>query len=367
MNKMKPKKILTILGGLFVSAVFLLVGVKELQNSRRLIDHGKTTTGKILDLDEQRTAKGGHLYYIEVEYRTETGVPLTRKVKVKRSVFNSVNVSDPIKVHYLPECPSICALGETVPLEYSNIIWGAGFLGGAIFLMLFIKQPADHEEAVDVVAREVNFLKTTHHEWSHANPKQFPHLDSAFYDTTKRHLEHVGYRFISDLEDLTVRKHSGVKVFVRQLISPDESIAAGIYHFKPIWQHRVLGAKQAKVTEFESWFSDGTFVVTGNAEMAGRLDSPPEIDSLQFASGTPWNIVLDAHRLRVQKHLASRPAVQAIRYKTEDDLIRAGSEQRRIKGDFRQHAGLSKAELERITGKKNQEIDNLHAALTERV
>jgi hypothetical protein len=360
----KAKKIFAIFGGFFLAALFLFVGTKELQNSRRIVDHGKTTIGTILELDEQRTAKGGRLYYIEVEYRTDTGVTLSKEVKVKRSLFEAVNVADPIKVHYLPEDPSICALGETISLQYANIIWGAVFLIGTTVLIIFFKQPANHEELVDSLQQNIEFLKVTHHEWVPADSKKFKHLDLAFYDTIKRNLEHIGYRFISDVEDLTVRQNSGVKCFARQFISPDESTVAGIYHMRPIWHHRVLGAKEAKVTEFESRFSDGSFVVTGNAEMAGKLDSPPEIDSRQFAAGTLWNVVLDAHRFRVQQHLASSRALQVIPFKNEGDIISALSEQRRIIGEFRRRAGLSKRELERIVEMKGRDVDNLHAALS---
>lgn len=97
------------------------MGIRDFRNSKRLIDHGIATTGKVLDLEERRSRKGRQSYYIEAEYETAAGSTLTRRVQVKAELFESVQSGSPIKVHYLPEDPTVCTLGENVSLQYSNI------------------------------------------------------------------------------------------------------------------------------------------------------------------------------------------------------------------------------------------------------
>jgi hypothetical protein len=118
--------------------------------------------------------------------------------------------------------------------------------------------------------------------------------------------------------------------------------------------------------DFETWFTDGCFVCTSNAEMAGKLDSPPAIDALHMPAGTPWDILIQAHRNRVGKYLANHPGVQPVKLNGPADVSRARDEQQRIKAEFRQRTGLSRAELERLGGQQGKAVDELHDSLTAR-
>lgn len=140
---------------------------------------------------------------------------------------------------------------------------------------------------------------------------------------------------------------------------------ADLYHFVPKFPLRVLGAKPAKVLDLETWFSDGAFVCTSNAEMAGKLDSPPAIDALRLPAGTTWDMLLETHQRRVGKYLAAHPGVKPVRLEGMADVRRAQDEQQRIKAEFRKRTGLSKTELERMAGTQGRGVDRLHDALTE--
>jgi len=141
---------------------------------------------------------------------------------------------------------------------------------------------------------------------------------------------------------------------------------ADFYHFVPQFTSRLLGAKSAKVLDLETWLSDGCFVCTSNAEMAGKLESPPAIDALRMPAGTTWDTLVQAHQNRVAKYLAAHPGVEAIKLKSMADVRRAQDEQQRIKAEFRQRIGLTRTELERFAGTQGREVDQLHDALNER-
>src|SRR5207247_4498873 len=110
----------------------------------------------------------------------------------------------------------------------------------------------------------------------------------------------------------------------------------------------VLGAKEAKALDLESWFSNGCFVCTSNAEMAGKLDPPREIDALHLPAATPWEMLLETHTRRVSDYLAAHAGIAAVQLNGMPDMRRAQEAQQRIKAEFRKNRGLSTPELERI-------------------
>jgi hypothetical protein len=195
---------------------------------------------------------------------------------------------------------------------------------------------------------------------------KFKYLDLAFYDNGRRHLEALGYRYLDDQENVTLRRRSGISTFIRILLSRDQTTMADFYHFIPRFALRILGAKSSKVLDLETWFSDGCFVCTSNAEMAGKLESPPAIDALRLPAGTAWDMLLEAHQRRVNKYLATHPGVTPVKLTGLADVRRAQDEQQRIKAEFRRRIGLSRTELERFAGAQGREVDRLHDALTER-
>jgi hypothetical protein len=131
----KFKSTLAIICSFLLGTLLLVLGIQQFLSSKRLIDHGKVAMGKVLDFEQRRKRGGGRDFYLQVEYQTDGAATFTCKAQVKRALFDSVRVSGPIKVHYLPEAPSVCAVGETVSLQYMDILLGAVFLGTAIFLI----------------------------------------------------------------------------------------------------------------------------------------------------------------------------------------------------------------------------------------
>ena len=362
----KFKKVLSIIALLVMGVVFIFVGSKDLVHSRQLAALGKTTTGQVVDGEDDVSGRlHTHTYYLQVRFRPEKASTISPRIEVSKSVYQSAQIGGTIKVHYLPEDPTICQAGETVQTRFGNLLWGIGFLLGAGYLMLFFQQPIDQKEAVERIGESVKTLALEQFEYISVDAARFKLLDLAFYDNGRRHLETLGYRFLDDQENITLRRRSGISTFIRILVSGDQTTMADFYHFVPQFTSRLLGAKSAKVLDLETWLSDGCFVCTSNAEMAGKLESPPAIDALRMPAGTTWDTLIQAHQNRVAKYLAAHPGVEAIKLKSMADVRRAQDEQQRIKAEFRQRIGLSKAELERFAGTRNREVDQLHDALTE--
>jgi len=362
----KSKKILSIIGLLVMGVVFIFVGSKDLVHSRQLAALGKATTGQVVDGEDDVSGRlHTHTYYLQVRFRPETGGAISPRIEVSESVYQSAPLGSAVKVQYLPEDPTICQAGETVQTRFGHLLWGLGFLLGAGYLMLFFQQPVDQKEAVERLGESVKTLSIAQFEYISVEAAKFKHLDLAFYDHGRRHLEALGYRLLDDQENVTLRRRSGISTFIRILVSGDQTTMADFYHFVPKFKSRLLGAKSAKVLDLETWFSDGCFVCTSNAEMAGKLESPPAIDALRMPAGTPWDTLLQAHQNRIAQYLAAHPGVEAVKLAGLADVRRAQDEQQRIKAEFRKRIGLSKTELERFAGTQSREVDQLHDALTE--
>jgi hypothetical protein len=363
----KSKKILSIIILSVMGILFTLVGSKNLIHSRQLEVRGKDVTGQVLDGEDDVSGRfHRHTYYLQVRFQPENGGPVNQRVEVSGSVYQSVSIGSTVKVHYLLEDPAICQAGDTVELRYGNLLWGIVFILGAGYLLVFFRQPADKQEAVESIGEHVKTLSITQFEYVSVKAEDFKHLDLAFYDQGRRHLEALGYRFLDDQENVTLRRRSGIHTFLRILLSGDQTTMADLYHFVPKFTLRLLGAKPAKVLDLETWFSDGHFVCTSNAEMAGKLDSPPAIDALRLPAATTWDMLVEAHQRRVSNYLANHREAKPVKLSGLADVRRAQDEQQRIKAEFRRRTGLSRTELERFAGTQGKAVDELHDALTER-
>jgi hypothetical protein len=117
-------------------------------------------------------------------------------------------------------------------------------------------------------------------------PSDFPELDCEFYDRVRSSLEAHGFRFLGDRENITLsRIVPDSRTFIRTTVSADGSIVGGAYHLKV---RRVRGIPVEKRTiEFETEFSDGTFLSTSNAGAIARNFPVPGIDAKRCPEETP--------------------------------------------------------------------------------
>jgi hypothetical protein len=344
----------------FGLGIFLISrGATEYGNAKKLADHGKAITATVVDSSERASLRRGTTYYLTIQFQPATGDSVTRKIQVSSDVYEGARSSASVNVFYLPENPEVCAAGKVVTTPYRNLGYG-----GFMMLLGVILTGAWYStrKAVVNIEKSVNTLATAKFEYAPANPQDFPQLDLGFYDQSQRVLEQQGFTFLTNQENVTLSRKSGIRTLLRSLVSQDQGIIAYIYHFK----QPKAPFKEAKVADMESGFTNGHYITTSNAAMAGKLDSPPAIDSLFLSARTPVETVLQTHFERVAGFLSVNPGVASVKITSVADARRFGDELQRVKSQFRQQAGISKAELERIAGRSDSQIDDIHANLAER-
>lgn len=355
----KAKKMFAIIALFVLGPALLVMGAKDWKRVSKLREHGKTTVGKVTEASYWKR-KFSKDYYIRAEYAVAEQ-RFSEKFEVSEGDYERARAERTITVHYLPDEPTVAAAGTDLKHEYMFLLTGAAMLLGAVFLIVSFKQPMDEQEAAENIAAETAVLCIGQHEYAPADPKKFPHIDHAWLNRSQQELESLGFRFLQDVEDLTLARKSGVKTFLRNHVSRDGSMMATLYHFKPGFLIRMLGGKDARVLDVETQFSNGEWICTGNAEAAGALQSPPGVDTLQMPAGTAIQTVLQAHQTRVTNKLARTPNIRPVTVSTIEDVLRAQNELQAIKADFRKQHGVSKAELEKVAGSSSPELDTIHA------
>jgi hypothetical protein len=364
----KSKKILAIILALFMGVTMTWMGVRDLRNSILLSKRGLNTVAEVIDGHETVSGRSRtHSYYLTLLFQPQGGSNTRKDVKVSEADYANGLASGSIKVFYLPEDPTICMAGNVVDIKYGNLLFGLGMFGVAWLLFAMLKIPVEHEEMVDTIQERFEPMTYDRHEYLEADASKFKHLDLAFYNQAQRQLEQRGFQFLGDFENATLRKTLPAPVLIRHMLSRDKTTMACIYHFKPSFVQQLLSAKQAKVIDCESWFSNGSFVCTSNAEMAGKLDSPPQVDSLFLPGATPCDAVVEAHQRRISNFSAKHPGVTPVELRDLHDVRRAQNELQWIKAQFRRKAGISKDEIARIAGHSGSSVETLHAELAARM
>lgn len=151
------------------------------------------------------------------------------------------------------------------------------------------------------------------HEVVEVRASTFRDLDHRFYDATRVELEALGFRFLADIEDLTLsRQFPSMRTFIRSLTGDQGTISAAIYQLKFRGFYRILQlagllARRPFFVDFETEFSDGTFLATSNTAETDLNSAVPEIHRYRLAQAAPVAQLLAVHReqleLRRQKGL----------------------------------------------------------------
>jgi hypothetical protein len=352
MNRLKRYAVVTML--LVVGSYLIGDGARELRNSWRLSHEGRTTTGKVFDNSTFRSERNT-TYYLSVEFQAGKGLTLREKFEVSGGVYLKAIGSGTVTVHYLPYNPDICVAGDTVSIRFGWLLGGLGIFLAGVHVLWFFRY----------AGRKVAELCVEEHEFATVDARQFKHLDFAFYEQSQRLLETHGYRFLADREDLTFRRNNGLRIPLRVMVSREGVTAAGIYHLRQRWYWRFLGLKDAKVLDLESKFSNGVWVITTNAQAAGALDQPPGVDAIHLSVDTCFETLIESHGKRVASFLNRHPGVEPARMETLEDVHRMQAELLKAKAEHRRRTGLTKPELQRISGKgPSQEMDILHDGIS---
>ena len=145
------------------------------------------------------------------------------------------------------------------------------------------------------------------HELVRAEAKAFPEADLDFYDRAKAAFEQRGYRFVADVEDLTLSKlYPQNRTFLRLFVDAGGMVRACAYHLHPrgavvsLLQLVQLFPRHLRVVELVTEVR-GQFLVTSNTHGVDRLEPPPEAKVERLPLNSSLAIVVDRHEARIRE------------------------------------------------------------------
>jgi hypothetical protein len=196
------------------------------------------------------------------------------------------------------------------------------------------------------------------HEFARIAAAAFPEADLGFYDGVRRDLEAKGYRWLADVEDLTLsRIYPENRTFQRLVVDAGGMIRVSIYHLHPrgvvvsMLQLVQLYPRNLRVVELATEIQ-GTFLVTSNTHGIDRLEPPPEAKVERLALRTPIAEVVGKHEARVTAHLRAHPERTPVAFLSYEEVLASMARAHVAMARHRQQVGgLSRDELERLKGR----------------
>jgi hypothetical protein len=196
------------------------------------------------------------------------------------------------------------------------------------------------------------------HELVRVMPAAFPEADLEFYDRARADLEGKGYRWLADVEDLTMsRIYPQNRTFLRLFVDAGGMIRASAYHLHPrgvvisLLQLVQLFPRHLRVVELVSEVQ-GTFVVTSNTHGVDRLEPPPEAKVERLPLATPILEIVAQHETRIRELLRKHPERSPVTFESFDEILASMARAHVAMARHRQRVGgLSRDELERLKGR----------------
>jgi len=196
------------------------------------------------------------------------------------------------------------------------------------------------------------------HELARVNASAFPEADVAFYDRAREELMKRGYRWLADVEDLTMsRIYPENRTFLRLFSDAGGMIRASIYHLHPrgvvvsLLQLVQLFPRNLRVVELVTEVR-GTFIVTSNTHGIDRLEPPPEAKIERLRPKTPLAEIVAHHEQRITALLKAHPERVPTTFESYEDVIASIARAHVSMARHRRSVGgISKDELERLKGR----------------
>jgi len=196
------------------------------------------------------------------------------------------------------------------------------------------------------------------HELVRVSPAAFPEADLEFYDRVRHELEGRRYRWIADVEDLTMtRIYPQNRTFMRLFVDAGGMVRASAYHLHPrgvvisLLQLVQLFPRHLRVVELVTEIQ-GTFLVTSNTHGIDRLEPPPEARVERLPLGTPLGEIIARHETRITEALRAHPERAPVSFEGLDDILASMARAHVAMARHRQKVGgLTRDELERLKGR----------------
>ena len=197
------------------------------------------------------------------------------------------------------------------------------------------------------------------HEYVTVDENDFKHLDLGFYHKVTAGLKDLGFTYLSDEEDITLRNaDKGPALFhpimIRALVSEDTTIMAGLYHPKMKWWvsalSLVMRQHPGKIVDFETELSNGMFITTTNAKIIEVLNQSERIISQCCAKRTSYQELLDVHQDRLTRYLLENSNVVPLKIENREEMVASQNRLQAIKSLYRGALGVvTKEELHALS------------------
>lgn len=195
------------------------------------------------------------------------------------------------------------------------------------------------------------------HEYRIVTPADFPEIALAYYEQMQHWLEFQGFRFLGDIENVTLSSTMRwARAFTRHMASSDSLTTAEFYdiHVRG-WPRllQMLGVlnKDFRSIEFGSEFGDGSFVSVSNTLGANTTTPPEGVYVWRYPRSTAPQQLLAFHAQAVQYLLAQKPGVSLVPHYTLADDIEANHRAQDLRIAHYQAIGyMNREELSRIAG-----------------
>lgn len=207
------------------------------------------------------------------------------------------------------------------------------------------------------------------HEHAQVKASDFKGLNHAYYDRTQAELESHGFRCLGDFENVTLsRALPHMRTFLRRLVGEEGTTMAAIYQVKHggIWM-RLLSmcgrlTKDPSYVDFETEFTDGTFLATSNTEGSKTSAVPGIIGQRQPRATTPGEL-LALHRQKLAELTAQGLSPVGVNSAAESQASQDRMQE--IKNQHRKKSGYVDMEQVRALAEAKASAETSEALLTE--
>lgn len=196
------------------------------------------------------------------------------------------------------------------------------------------------------------------HEFAKVDPAAFPEADLRFYDRGRLELEKLGYRFIADVEDITMTEASPMsRTFMRLFSDRGGLVRAALYHVQPrgmvisILQLVQVVPRHLRIIELVTEI-DGKFLATANTQNLDRLEPPQEVRTERLPMSAAIGTVVEHHQARITAWLKAHPDRVPRAVVDYEEVMASMARSHLAMARHRQKVGgLSRDELEKLKGR----------------
>jgi hypothetical protein len=262
----------------------------------------------------------------------------------------------------------VAKLLDSASLTTGGSVWawimiGGGAIGLLLALLGRLVPAKTPEEGAKILLDQQKQLYGGAHGYRRVTAQAFEGLDIDFYESNRTKLESLGFRYLGDVENVTVRATwPPSQAVLRVMVGEGGTVMAAIYHlrfFGSIRFLQLLGLMPRKLLtiDLESELSDGQFVCTSNTMDSDTTAPFPGIDKRRFPRETPVEALLEAHRLHLRDALAAAPGAQPRYFASLEDVLESQNRQQEMKSAHKKRIGyIDERELKSVLQKERLDV-----------